>query len=103
MLRLARRIFPLRLPIFLITISYSGTFHPRSALSAAKPVKGHRTWKEFKGDPFDPNEFQKADGYRDHEHCSICWFRIVDGHTYWQNADAVKILCDACYEEYQKT
>jgi hypothetical protein len=78
------------------------TFHPRPALIATKPVSGHRMWKEFKGEPFDPNEFQKLDGYWDHEHCSICWFRIVDGHTYWENTDAVKILCDACYEEYKK-
>ena len=78
------------------------TFHPRSALIAKKPVSGHRMWKEHRGEAFDSNEFKKVDGYWDHEHCSICLFKIVAGHTYWENTGAVKILCDACYEEYKK-
>ena len=46
------------------------TFHPRPALIAKKPVSGHRLWKEYKGEPFDPNEFDKVEGYWDHEHCT---------------------------------
>ncbi len=38
-------------------------FHPRPALIAKKPVSGHRMWKEHKGEAFDPNEFEKVDGY----------------------------------------
>jgi hypothetical protein len=78
------------------------TFHPRPALIVKELVNGHRMSKEFKGEIFDPNKFDKVEGHWDHEHCSICWFKIVEGYTYWENKDSVKLLCDACYEEYKK-
>jgi hypothetical protein len=78
------------------------TFHPKPGLIAKAPVHKHRMWKEYKGQAYDPAEYDKVDGYWDHEHCGICWFKILDGHTYWANKDAVKLLCDACYQEYEK-
>ncbi len=74
------------------------TFHPKAALIAKELVNGSRLCKEYKGGDFDQNEFEKKDAFWDHEHCAICWFKILDGHTYWQNQGAVTILCDACHE-----
>src|ERR1700722_17646613 len=73
-------------------------FHPKAALVKREPMNGLRMWKEYKGEPFDEAEFTKVEGYWDHEHCSVCWFDIEDGHTYWSNKGGVTLLCDECYQ-----
>jgi hypothetical protein len=75
-------------------------FHPKAALIKKEPVNGHRMWTEYKGQPFDETEFTKVEGYWDHEHCSVCWFKIEEGHTYWSNGRGVKLLCDECHDAF---
>lgn len=58
---------------------------------------GH-IWREYTGQPFEASEFRVVDGMWDHEHCSVCFFTIKDGHTYWENGKRIKLLCDACHE-----
>jgi hypothetical protein len=57
-------------------------------------------WKEFKGEAFDEAEFTKVEGYWDHEHCSVCWFDIEDGYTFWSNKGGVTLLCDECHAAF---
>jgi hypothetical protein len=74
------------------------TFTSRPALVAKEPVNGHRSWKDYHGEPYDASKFDLVEGMWDHEHCCICWFKIKDGHTYWENTKRINLLCDACYE-----
>ena len=57
--------------------------------------------KPYNGEPFDPEEWELRDGGWDHEHCNVCYFKIIDGVSYWPNIDPVKggqvDLCEACY------
>jgi hypothetical protein len=62
---------------------------------------GH-SWREYTGQPFEASQFHVVDGMWDHEHCSVCLFTIKDGHTYWENRNRIKLLCDACYEAMLK-
>ena len=77
-------------------------FAPRPALVAKEPVNGHRMWQDYHGEPYDASRFDLAQGMWDHEHCSVCWFSIQDGHTYWENEGRIQLLCDACYEAFSK-
>jgi hypothetical protein len=78
------------------------TFFSHAALVAKQPVNGHRMWKDYHGEPYDKSEFDLVEGMWDHDHCSICFFTIKDGFTYWENTNRVRILCDACYEAFVK-
>lgn len=77
-------------------------FNPFPALVSRFPVNGHRMWKPYYGGDYDKNEYDLIDGMWDHEHCSICDFKIIDGHTYWTNANLVRLLCDECYKYFTK-
>jgi hypothetical protein len=61
-----------------------------------------KMWQDYTGEPFDSSEFHVVDGMWDHEHCSVCLFTIKDGHTYWENTNRIKLLCDACHEAMLK-
>lgn len=74
------------------------TFASRAALVAKKPVNGNRTWADYQGQAYDESQFDLVEGMWDHDHCNVCFFSITDGFTYWENADRIKLLCDACYE-----
>jgi hypothetical protein len=78
------------------------TFSSHAALVAKQPVNGHRMWTDYRGQPYDKSEFDLVDGMWDHEHCSICWFTIKDGFTYWENTNRITLLCDACCEAFTK-
>jgi len=77
-------------------------FSTHAALVSRDLVNGHRMWKEYDGGPFDESKFELAAGMWDHEHCSVCFFAIKDGFTYWRNAGEVELLCDACYEAFSR-
>lgn len=77
------------------------TFTSRPALVGKKLVNGHREIKDYHGGPYDKNAFELTQGTWDHEHCSICYFTIREGHTYWENGGRIILLCDACYEAYK--
>jgi hypothetical protein len=76
------------------------TFSTRSALVATEQVNGHRMTKDYHGGAYDESKFTLVPGTWDHEHCSVCWFKITNGFTYWENAKRIKILCDACHEAF---
>jgi hypothetical protein len=76
------------------------TFSSHAALVAREPVNGHRMSRDYHGEPYDASKFELVEGKWDHEHCSVCWFTINDGHTYWENGNRIKLLCDACYEAF---
>jgi hypothetical protein len=78
------------------------TFSIRPALVAKEPVNGHRMWKDYHGETFDNSKFDLVEGMWDHEHCSICWFKITGGYSYWENGERIKLLCDAYYEAFTK-
>ncbi len=77
-------------------------FSTRPALVARAPVNGHRAWKDYHGEPFDTNEFELVEGLWDHEHCSVCWFTITDGYSYWENEGRIQVLCDACHDAFAR-
>jgi hypothetical protein len=78
------------------------TFSLRPALVAKEQVNGHRMWRDYHGEPYDTSKFDLVEGMWDHEHCSVCSFTIKDGCTYWENAERIKLLCDACHEAFDK-
>lgn len=65
-------------------------------------AKDGRQWTEYHGEPYDSSKFDVVEGMWDHEHCSVCFFTVKDGYTYWENGQQIKILCDACYEAMPK-
>lgn len=77
------------------------TFSKRPALLSKKPVNGHRMWKDYHGGPYDEDAFDLVQDMWDHEHCSVCYFKILDGHTYWESEKRIKLLCDACHERWK--
>ena len=74
------------------------TFHNSPALVTRDTANGIRQWIEYKGSSYDPATSHVVEGMWDHEHCSICFFSILDGMTYWENSNRIKLLCDACHE-----
>jgi hypothetical protein len=79
------------------------TFASHAALLAKEPVNNHRILQDYHGEPYDASKFDLVEEGWDHEHCSVCFFTVKDGHTYWENGDRIKLLCDACYETFVKT
>ena len=75
-------------------------FSSSPALISKKLVKGHRMWKAYKGGNYNQEEFDLVEGLWDHEHCSLCEFKIMDGHTYWHNEDRIQLLCDECHDHF---
>lgn len=56
--------------------------------------------RPYRGEPFDPAEYELREGGWDHEHCDVCRARVEDGMSYWPNVDpdAGHVdLCEACY------
>lgn len=77
-------------------------FKPYPALVSKEPVNGNRMWSPHYGGDYDKEKFDIVDNMWDHEHCSICDFKIKDGHSYWSNAKRVRLLCGACYDYFIK-
>ena len=73
-------------------------FSSYPALVSKTPVNGHRAWKPYRGGDYDKNLFDLVDGMWDHEHCNFCGSKISNGHTFWENTDKVRILCDECHD-----
>lgn len=78
------------------------TFHAYPALVSKAPVNGHRMWSPYYGGDYDKEKFDLVEGMWDHEHCSICDFKIKDGHSYWSNLKRIRLLCDECYDYFKK-
>jgi hypothetical protein len=57
--------------------------------------------KPYRGRKYDPEKWKLVEGAWDHEHCTVCGFTIVDGHSLWDTGEG-RCLCDACYEYYMK-
>ena len=79
------------------------TFSSRPALLAKEPVNGRRMWRDYNGGDYDAVKFDLVEDMWDHEHCSVCWFTIKDGFTFWEDEKRIRLLCDACYESLPKT
>jgi hypothetical protein len=62
---------------------------------------GH-IWRKYTDQPFDASKFHVVEGMWDQEDCSVCFFTIKDGHSYWENRNRIKLLCDACHEAMLK-
>jgi hypothetical protein len=66
------------------------------------PFQGHRMWKPYRGQDYDPEEFELVEGGWDHEHCHLCGAHIDDGDSYWANEDedwGLVDLCAKCYSD----
>lgn len=68
------------------------------ALRLKDPVDKHRMVKPYKGGDYDKKKYDLIEGMWDHEHCCICFFKILPGYTYWSNADEIDLLCDECHD-----
>jgi hypothetical protein len=77
-------------------------FCPSAALVSRELVNGHRMWRPYDGSEYDDKEYELVEGMWDHEHCSICRFRIVAGNTYWFNQRRMRLLCDECHDHFDK-
>ena len=78
-------------------------FHSYPALVCKELVNGHRMWKPYDGKEYDKDKYDLVKDIWDHEHCSICNFKILDGHTYWFNKKRIRILCDECHDYFKKS
>jgi hypothetical protein len=79
----------------------SRVFVSKPAMVKKEPVNGHRMWTEYDPAKFSEEEYEMVPGMWDHEHCRVCWQKIQEGDTYWQNSQR-QILCPSCYETFQK-
>jgi hypothetical protein len=77
-------------------------FQPSPALVQKELVNGHRMWQPYEGGDYDKEKFDLVEDMWDHEHCSICNFRIVAGNTYWFNQGRVRLLCDECHDHFAR-
>jgi hypothetical protein len=77
-------------------------FQPYSALVFKDLVNGHRMFQPYSGGPYDKDKYDLVKDQWDHEHCSICNFKIMKDCSYWFNTGRVHLLCDACYDFYIK-
>jgi hypothetical protein len=66
------------------------TFSVHASLVAKETVIGQCFWKEYDGGSYDHAQFELVEGMWDHEHCSICFFSITEGFTYWENENRKK-------------
>jgi len=56
--------------------------------------------KPYRGRKYNRGKWELVEGAWDHEHCAVCDFTIVDGHSYWDSGVGC-CLCDACHEHYR--
>jgi hypothetical protein len=78
-------------------------FLPYPALVRKELVNGHRDWKPYYGGNYDKEKYELVKDMWDHEHCSICNFKITEGTTYWHNEGRIRLLCDECYDYYSES
>jgi hypothetical protein len=89
-------------------------FSPRPSLRAITPLsddelpppsRGTGEWYEsrpYRGEPFDPDQYELVEGDWNHEHCDVCHAHVEDGMSYWPNVnpEAGHVdLCEACYPQ----
>ncbi len=79
----------------------SRVFTRKPAMVKKEPVNGHRMWTEYDPTRFSEEEYDLVPGMWDHEHCAICFAKIQEGDTYWQNSRR-QILCPSCHEKFEK-
>jgi hypothetical protein len=77
-------------------------FTPKSALVPRQKRPDGLLEQEFNGQAFDPSEFDLVPGRWDHQNCKSCLFRIVEGHSHWQNRTGT-LLCDECHDYVMRT
>ncbi len=77
------------------------TFHALPSLRALESESGWFCSKPYHGEEFDPKEWRIVPGGWDHEHCKLCFAKIIDGMSYWANGNEVVILCDRCFDHYR--
>ena len=75
-------------------------FRPIPALVSRKLINGHRMWKPYNDEKYDSDAYELIQDMWDHEHCSICNFKILLDHTYWLNKNGVRLLCDECHDYF---
>jgi hypothetical protein len=73
------------------------TFTRRPALVARSAVTGYSGCVDYRGQPFDKDTYDLVPDRWDHDTCTVCRFRIEPGHSYWEDADSVWLLCDQCH------
>lgn len=78
------------------------TFISIPALITRQPVNGHRLWIPFHGDDYDREQFDIVNDTWEHEHCSICFFKIDVDYTYWASKKRSSVLCDECYDAFER-
>jgi hypothetical protein len=76
---------------------------PMHADELPPPSRDGGEWhmsRPYRGEPFDPEEYELREGGWDHEHCDVCSATVEEGMSYWPNVDpdAGHVdLCEACY------
>lgn len=81
------------------------TFRPYPCLLMIEPLneEGGSIWKPYRGEPYDPGVYELIPGGWDHEHCDVCFAKIIDGDVYWANEGPEHVdLCTACYPLIQE-
>jgi len=70
-------------------------FFTSPAMVAKKPINGHRMWTKYDSERYTPSEYEVVEDMWDHEHCSVCYYKIKPKMSYWENSEG-HILCDQC-------
>ena len=76
-------------------------FSVKPAMVKKEPVNGHRMWTEYDSAKYSEADYDLVPGMWDHEHCAICFGKIQEGDTYFQNSQK-HILCPSCYKKFQE-
>jgi len=74
------------------------TFRPIPALVSRKRIHGHGMWKPYHSGEYDKETYELVQNMWDHEHCSVCNYKILQDHTCWLNNNAARILCNECHD-----
>jgi hypothetical protein len=62
---------------------------------------GYYASRVYHGEPFDPAQYRVVRGGWDHEHCYLCWAKVLPGEEWWAtqpaNFEDEIGLCLDCY------
>jgi hypothetical protein len=78
------------------------TYGGQDMLIALEPNEaGYYASRVYHGEPFDPTRSRVVRGGWDHEHCYLCWAKVLPGEEWWAthpaNFENEIGLCLDCY------
>jgi hypothetical protein len=77
-----------------------GIFKTINALELIERPNNNKICTAYHGGRYDKGKYKLVKEMWDHEHCSICYYTILPGYSYWVSANKKEFLCDECHDFY---